>query len=156
MLCEKFFKAKLTYWEVLDAIPVSFYKDNLQKQWTYYFTTLKHITVKVMIYMLLYGSVLNTKKVENGSTDEIFKITFLFPFFCEEDCHQANICANLPLLYVGLCHSVVLWVVPGLCLGSEPVNPGTWKQSTQTQPLHHPAGPYISFHGFKLTISSVL
>ena len=38
---------------------------------------------------------------------------------CEEDCHWANMCANLPLFYVGCHHSVAWWTVLGLCPGSE-------------------------------------
>ena len=34
-------------------------------------------------------------------------ILLIYYFFGEEDCHRANIFANLPLLYVGCCHSVV-------------------------------------------------
>ena len=48
-----------------------------------------------------------------------------FPSFfsCKEDCHWANVCANLPLFYVGCHHSMAWWVVLGPCLGSEPSNP---------------------------------
>ena len=51
---------------------------------------------------------------------------------CVWDWPWANICANLPLFYVGCHHSMAWPVVLGPCLGSEPVNPGLLKQSTQT------------------------
>ena len=48
---------------------------------------------------------------------------------CEEDWPSANICANLPLFYVGRCHSVAWQVLLRPRPESEPVNPGPLKWS---------------------------
>ena len=55
-----------------------------------------------------------------------------FLFLLEDDCHWANICANLPLLYVGRRHSVAWWVALGPRPGSEPATPWLLKWSMQT------------------------
>ena len=84
-------------------------------------------------------------------------------FVCEEDCPWGNICANLPLFYVGCHHSVAWWAVLGPCLGPEPVNPRPLKQSAQRyfwylfnfqvkktlsvifKETHELGGPYLTF-----------
>ena len=63
-------------------------------------------------------------KLINGTYE---KTTVNMIFF--KDCPWANICANLPLLDVGCCHSMAWWMVLGLRPGSEPVNPRPPKQS---------------------------
>ena len=49
--------------------------------------------------------------------------------FCEEDRPWANICDNLPLFYVGCCHSVVWWALLSPRQESEPANPRPLKWS---------------------------
>ena len=51
---------------------------------------------------------------------------FFFFFFGVEDCRWANICANLPLFYMGCHHSVAWLAVLGPRPRSEPANPGRW------------------------------
>ena len=60
----------------------------------------------------------------------------------EEDWSWANICASLPLLYVGCCHSMAWQVVLGPCWRWEPGNPRPLQQSERTYPLGHPAAPH--------------
>ena len=66
------------------------------------------------------------------------------PLFAEEDCHWANICANLPPFCIWDTTTAWLdeWRVSPQP-GSEPVNPGPLKQSLWTQPLCYWAGPHV-------------
>ena len=57
--------------------------------------------------------------------------------------HWANICASLPLFYMGCHHSMAWWAVLGLCPRSKPMNPGQLKLSVKTYPLYHREAPRI-------------
>ena len=57
----------------------------------------------------------------------------IFLFLPKEDCPWANMCANLPLRCIWA--TTTAWPdeqYVGLCLGSEPMNPGLPKQSART------------------------
>ena len=72
---------------------------------------------------------------------------FFFFFFGEEDCPWANVCVNLPLLYMW--DTATGWLdeqYVGPHLGSEPANPRLPKRSVRTWPLCHRVGPSIYFH----------
>ena len=55
---------------------------------------------------------------------ELTSVANLSIFLLEEDWPSANICANLPLIYMWV--AVTAWPMSGIGphLGSEPVNPG--------------------------------
>ena len=71
----------------------------------------------------------------------------IFLFFLEEDCPQANIHAALPLLCMwdAATASPEDWCA-GPAPGSEPKTHRQPKQSAETQPLRHGAGPKGCFH----------
>ena len=66
---------------------------------------------------------------------------------CEEDWPWANICANLPLFYLGCCCSVAWWVLLGPCPGSR--EPQAAEVEHVNLIKHYATGPAPRYFCFK-------
>ena len=118
------------FWVWLESISTPFHRQTL------------HVEKGLAVLCVVGGE--EAQEVREG-VDFISHSTCILFCVCEEDWHWANICANLPLFYVGCCQSVAWQAMLGLCLGSEPANPRPPKHGTWTEPLHHRVGSRCAF-----------